>query len=123
MPEPDLLVGSAAIRSFLLELGLPARTDPFYLRRTGRWPIQNIAGKNCLGGGKLVASRRRLREYIDDLTRGPSPRKNRIISKLQLGRRAKKVAANTPKRRRRVGKYRSRQNAAARTDQPELQTG
>ena len=42
----DLLVGADAIRAFLIELGMPKKTaDPYYLKRTGRWPIGNTGGK------------------------------------------------------------------------------
>ena len=64
----DLLVGAAAIRAFLVELGIPRKTaDPYYLKRTGRWPIGNTGGD----GGKIIASKRRLISHADKLTRGP----------------------------------------------------
>ena len=47
----DLLVGAAAIRAYLVFLGMPAGVDPYYLKRSGRWPIGNTGG-----GGKLIAS-------------------------------------------------------------------
>ena len=94
-PDPDLLIGSAAIRAFLVELGMPARTDPYYLRRNGRWPIGRTT-EDRSSGGKLIASRRRLRKYVDDLTRGPPLGRNRIVSKLRLGRQT--IAADAPKR-------------------------
>jgi hypothetical protein len=89
---PDLLVGSAAIREFLLELGL--RADPYYLRRSKQgWPIgRSVSDRGS--GGKLVASRRRLRKYIEEITRGPFLGKNFLVSKLWLNRHAKKTAAN-----------------------------
>jgi hypothetical protein len=64
----DLLVGRDAIRNFLTQLGM-TDADPYYLRRTGRWPISNTAA-GAGGGGKLIASKRRLARYIDEITRG-----------------------------------------------------
>jgi len=96
-PDTDLLVGSAAIRAYLTQLGMPARTDPYYLRRTGRWPIGRTT-EDRDSGGKLLASKRRLRKYVDDLTKGPLLGRNRLISKLRLGRQA--IAAATSKRHR-----------------------
>jgi len=65
----DLLVGAAAIRAFLVELGMPRKTaDPYYLKRTGRWPIGNTGGES----GNLIASKRRLTRHTDKLTRGPA---------------------------------------------------
>jgi hypothetical protein len=51
----DLLVGADAIRAFLVYLGMPEETDPYYLKRAGHWPIGKTAGD----GGQLVASKRR----------------------------------------------------------------
>ena len=63
----DLLVGADAIRAFLIELGMPKKTaDPYYLKRTGRWPIGNLGGE----GGKIIASKRRLIRHTDKLARG-----------------------------------------------------
>ena len=63
----DLLVGADAIRAFLIELGIPRKTaDPYYLKRTGRWPIGNTGGD----GGRIIASKRRLLQHADQLTRG-----------------------------------------------------
>jgi hypothetical protein len=61
----DLLVGADAIRAFLLHLGMHEKTDPYYLKRSG-WPIGNTGG----GGGKLIASKRRLTRHTEKLTRG-----------------------------------------------------
>ena len=56
-----------AIRAFLIELGIPEKTaDPYYLKRTGRWPIGNTSGD----GGKIIASKRRLLQHADKLARG-----------------------------------------------------
>ena len=92
----DLLVGADAIRAFLIYLGMPEDTDVYYLKRAGHWPIGNTGGE----GGKLIASKRRLAHYTDEITRGPP-----------LGR-TKKTARTTvtrPKRR-----------AKTRVNQPEL---
>ena len=62
----DLLVGADAIRAFLVLLGMPEDVDPYYLKRTGRWPIGNTAGD----GGKLIASKRRLARHTDNIARG-----------------------------------------------------
>jgi hypothetical protein len=62
----DLLVGADAIRAFLIHLGLPGDTDVYYLRRARRWPIGKTGGK----GGSLIASKRRLSRYAEEITRG-----------------------------------------------------
>jgi len=64
----DLLVGADAIRTFLVHLGMPEETDPYYLKQSGSWPIGNTAGD----GGKLIASKRRLTRHTDKLARGPT---------------------------------------------------
>jgi hypothetical protein len=61
----DLLVGADAIRAFLVLLGMPEGIDPYYLKRSG-WPIGNTAGS----GGKLIASKRRLTNHTEKMTRG-----------------------------------------------------
>ena len=65
----DLLVGAAAIRAYLVFLGMPAGVDPYYLKRSGRWPIGNTGG-SAGGGGKLIASKRRLSRHAEEITRG-----------------------------------------------------
>ena len=67
----DLLVGADAIRAFLEWLGMPAGVDPYYLRRAKRWPIGNT-GSGVSGGGKLIASKRRLIRHAEEITRGPT---------------------------------------------------
>jgi hypothetical protein len=63
----DLLVGAEAIRAFLVHLGMPENTDPYYLKKSGSgWPIGNTAGD----GGKLIASKRRLARHTDKIARG-----------------------------------------------------
>jgi hypothetical protein len=62
----DLLVGRDAVRAFLVHLGMPATVDPYYLKRSGHWPIGNTAGAD----GKIVASKRRLIRHIEKITRG-----------------------------------------------------
>jgi hypothetical protein len=64
----DLLVGADNIRAFLVDLGMPEDTDVYYLKRAGRWPIQNTSGKS----GKLIASKRRLARHAEEITRGPA---------------------------------------------------
>jgi hypothetical protein len=64
-PAGDLLVGAAAIRTYLVGLGWPETLDPYYLKRSG-WPIGNTAP----GGGKLVATKRRLSNHIARIARG-----------------------------------------------------
>jgi hypothetical protein len=61
----DLLVGADAIRAYLVLLGMPEGTDPYYLKRSG-WPIGNTAS----GGGKLIASKRRLSNHTARIARG-----------------------------------------------------
>jgi hypothetical protein len=55
-----LLVGRDAIRDFLIHLGMPERTCPYYLKRSG-WPIGGTSGGT---GGKLIASKRRLARHV-----------------------------------------------------------
>jgi hypothetical protein len=62
----DLLVGAEAIKTFLIELGMPGDVDVYYLKRSGKWPIGNTGGE----AGKLIASRRRLSRHAERLTRG-----------------------------------------------------
>jgi hypothetical protein len=62
----DLLVGKDAIKDFLMSLGMPESTDPYYLKRSGNWPIGNTAGD----GGKLIASKRRLARHAEKIARG-----------------------------------------------------
>lgn len=63
----DLLVGAGPIRDYLVHRGMPPETDPYYLKRTGRWPIGKTGGG---GGGQLIASKRKLDKHIDRMTRG-----------------------------------------------------
>jgi hypothetical protein len=66
----DLLVGAAAIRDFLIHLGLPVDVDQiYYLKRTG-WPIGNTSispGPKRRTGGLLIASKRRLIAHTQKL--------------------------------------------------------
>ena len=62
----DLLVGADAIHAFLVHLGMPENTNPYYLKRTGRWPIGNTGGES----GLIIASKRRLIRHTDKLARG-----------------------------------------------------
>jgi len=62
----DLLVGADPIHDFLVRLGMHENVDPYYLKRTGDWPIGNTGR----GGGKLIASKRRLIRHIEKITRG-----------------------------------------------------
>lgn len=66
MRAGDLLVGAEAIRAFLAHLGMPADVDVYYLRRARRWPIGKTAGE----GGSLIASKRRLTQHAEKITRG-----------------------------------------------------
>ena len=47
---------------------MPEKTaDPYYLKRSGNgWPI----GSTAAGGGRLIASRRRLTRHLDKIARG-----------------------------------------------------
>jgi hypothetical protein len=60
----DLLVGKDAIKAFLVYLGMPEDVDPYYLKRTGRWPIGKTGGE----GGSLIASKRRLTRHAQKIT-------------------------------------------------------
>ena len=62
----DLLVGADAIRAFLVHLGMPEDTDPYYLKKAGRWPIGKTGGDS----GNLIASKRRLVRHTEKVTRG-----------------------------------------------------
>ena len=57
-----LLIGAAAIKRFLVRLGWPENVDAYYLRRSG-WPI----GSTADGGGKLIATERRLARHTQKL--------------------------------------------------------
>jgi hypothetical protein len=57
------LVGRAPIHAYLVTLGLPEKTDPYYLKKTG-WPIGNTGGN---GGGLLIASKRKLARHCQKL--------------------------------------------------------
>jgi hypothetical protein len=60
---PDLLVGGAAIKAYLVDdLGWPPTTDPYYLKRRG-WPI----GSTSADGGKLITTRRRIARHTAKL--------------------------------------------------------
>jgi hypothetical protein len=63
----DLLVGADAIRAYLVYLGMRPETDPYYLRRAGRWPIGKTGGKDEKGGN-LIASKRRLARHAQKIT-------------------------------------------------------
>jgi hypothetical protein len=63
----DLLVGEKAIHAYLVYLGMPEDTDVYYLKRTGLWPIGNTGSG---GGGKLIASKRRLTNHTAKIARG-----------------------------------------------------
>jgi hypothetical protein len=65
----DLLVGADAIRAFLITLGMPESVDPYYLKRA-HWPIGNTGR----GGGKLIASKRRLARHTQKIAAGTSER-------------------------------------------------
>src|SRR5262249_9955658 len=66
----DLLAGANVIYDFLVEQGMPEGTSVYYLRQTGRWPIENTAGDGCGGGGILIASKYRLLKHLEKLMRG-----------------------------------------------------
>jgi hypothetical protein len=66
MRPGDLLVGAGSILNYLVFLGMPEDTDVYYLRRAGRWPIGKTAGD----GGSLIASKRRLTQHAEKITRG-----------------------------------------------------
>jgi hypothetical protein len=68
VPAGDLLVGERTIHPFLVSLGMPEQTDVYYLKRSG-WPIGSTSQG---GGGKLIASKRRLIRHLEKLTRGSS---------------------------------------------------
>jgi hypothetical protein len=69
----DLLVGADAIRAYLVELGMPEGTDPYYLKRTGRWPIGNTGGE----GGKIIATKSQLSRHANKISRGRAKRRAR----------------------------------------------
>jgi hypothetical protein len=58
----DLLIGADPIEAHLKFLGVP-NPDAYYLRRSRKWPIEKF-------GGNLVASKRRLNQFADEITRG-----------------------------------------------------
>ena len=63
----DLLIGAAAIRDYLILLGMPEKTaDPYYLKRSRNLPIGNTAGDS----GLLITSKTRLKRRLAELARG-----------------------------------------------------
>lgn len=68
----DLLIGASAIASYLIELGWPPDTDEddvYYQKRAGNLPIGSTSPD---GGGKLIASKRRLSNHTAKQARGPT---------------------------------------------------
>jgi len=63
----DLLVGGDAIARYLTFLGMPEGVDPYYLKCSGRWPI----GKTGGNGGFLIASKQRLKRFVQRIAAGP----------------------------------------------------
>ena len=96
----DLLAGANAILNFLVSLGMPEGTNVYYLRRTGRWPIENTCGDAIGGSGMLVASKRRLFAYLEELTRGPRPDGDRSRRPTKPRRSRRRVAVAAPPTRR-----------------------
>jgi hypothetical protein len=64
-PDTDVIVGRAAIRKFLIALGMPDTTDPYYLKKRG-FPIGNIGSDRTT----LIASKKRLSNFVAKLARG-----------------------------------------------------
>jgi hypothetical protein len=68
----DLMVSAHIILPFLIEIGVLQKDatvdEVYYLKRSG-WPIGNTATS---GGGKLIASKRRLSNHASRLARGSS---------------------------------------------------
>jgi hypothetical protein len=62
----DILVGFTPIRTYLISLGMPESTNPYYLKRSGNWPIGNT-GRD---GGQLIASKRRLARHAQKIAAG-----------------------------------------------------
>jgi hypothetical protein len=58
-PASDLLIGGKAIKKFVVEIGLPPKTDPYYLKKIG-WPIGRLHGDT----GALVATKPRLLRHV-----------------------------------------------------------
>lgn len=62
-----VLVGKEPIKAHLITLGMPETTDPYYLKKTGKWPIGSTSDA---GGGKLIADKQRLTRHVMKLARG-----------------------------------------------------
>jgi hypothetical protein len=62
----DLIVGREKIREFLIALGMPETTDPYYLKARRGFPIGNVG----TGRTSLIASKKRLSNHIAKLARG-----------------------------------------------------
>jgi hypothetical protein len=60
----DLLVGFEDIQKYLAYLGMRPDVDIYRLKREGQWPIGKTSGTS----GSLIASKRKLRRYVDKLT-------------------------------------------------------
>ena len=59
----DLLVTADQIRSYLVYLGMPEGTCPYYLKKVG-WPIGKTGGDS----GNLIASKRKLARHTEKIT-------------------------------------------------------
>jgi hypothetical protein len=63
----DLMIGHDPIRDFVVkEIGLPARTSAYHLKKRG-WPIGNLPGSKPGSKGPLIASKQRLRRFAAKL--------------------------------------------------------
>jgi hypothetical protein len=61
----EVLIGAVAIKNYVISIGMPETTDPYYLKRSG-WPIGNVNGDT----GKLIALKPRLRRHVHKIAAG-----------------------------------------------------
>jgi hypothetical protein len=66
-PSIDLLVGGRAIKKFIVSLGMPKGSDPYYLKKRG-WPIGRLHGDD----GQLVSTKTGIVRHIQKNAAGKS---------------------------------------------------
>lgn len=62
-----LLIGGPAIKKFVVSIGMPKGTDPYYLKACG-WPIGRLHGDS----GSLVTTELKIIRYLEKNAAGKS---------------------------------------------------